>query len=498
MVDDTREMLRGLGCDPCDRPDPSVGTCRVSGLVPSDLTGKRFPDMPLAMDKLTFPKPISFARIANIAIPLMLTQVVFQLQGLVNRAFLGNLGSENLTIVTNATFPFFAVVTVFWSLGTGLAILVGQRRGAGDDREASRLVETALPFFFGLGVVATWAFQLWSLPIMQLFAPPAEYAAAIAKYVQILSPWFLVLPVEVAFTAFLQARGTTRPLLWFGIVRVVLNVAFDALLIFGVGPIPALGVEGSAWASLFATVITDAFLVGWVLLKQGDWGLHLGGIVRPSGSRFWSVAQVGIPTSLENIVWFTGTLVLLALLNTLGPTVTGIFGLVFLLEVFPGQMHDGLGRSATTIVSEQIGASEPQNARKGAFRTMLSSLGLSSVFAVLFVAWPREILGVFTQDVALIDQSVPYLWLASFTVFVRGGNIVIGGAIRGMGDTPWMLGTQIAGSSVFVIGLSYALAHVLGWGLWGVFVALAADETCRFVANVIRFELASRRRMVQG
>ena len=106
--------------------------------------------------------------------------------------------------------------------------------------------------------------------------------------------------------------------------------------------------------------------------------------------------------------------------------------------------------------------------------------------AIAFRTFPRQLLGLFTDDVSIVDISVPYLVFVSWILFPKAVNCVIGLCIRGMGDTRWMLYTQIFGT-FFMITAGYVLILHTDLGLLGIFVTLIADEAIRSIVNILRF-----------
>ena len=119
------------------------------------------------------------------------------------------------------------------------------------------------------------------------------------------------------------------------------------------------------------------------------------------------------------------------------------------------------------------------------------SLVICLVIGIVFRLFPRQILSLFTDDISILDISVPYLVFIVWILFPKAINNVIGLCIRGMGDTRWMLYTQFFGT-FFMITAGYILILRTSLGLSGIFVTLLADETIRGIANLIRFQTSSR------
>jgi glycosyltransferase involved in cell wall biosynthesis len=125
-------------------------------------------------------------------------------------------------------------------------------------------------------------------------------------------------------------------------------------------------------------------------------------------------------------------------------------------------------------------------ARKTGLICLACSLAVCAAVAAVFHAFPRQLLGLFTDDPTVVEVSVPYLKFVSWILFPKAVNNVIGLCIRGLGDTRWMLLTQIFGTCFMVLG-GYYLILVSGLGLSGIFLTLLLDEALRGTANLIRF-----------
>lgn len=127
-----------------------------------------------------------------------------------------------------------------------------------------------------------------------------------------------------------------------------------------------------------------------------------------------------------------------------------------------------------------------EGAKKAGLIGQLNSWGIAALFLVLFFLFPRFILGIFTSDAAIIESSVILLLVAAVNFFPRSVNLIMGSAIRGFGDTKWMLKTQILGT-IYILSMGSLAVFVFDLGLPGVFLTILSDETIRGVINYFRF-----------
>lgn len=106
---------------------------------------------------------------------------------------------------------------------------------------------------------------------------------------------------------------------------------------------------------------------------------------------------------------------------------------------------------------------------------------------ILGIAFPEQIVALFTKDASIIASSGIYLFLMSINLFSKSANIIVGNTIRGSGDTRWMLYTQLFGT-VGIILVSILFVNICGFGIIGVFLAVLVDEAVRAAINFFRYQ----------
>jgi Na+-driven multidrug efflux pump len=146
----------------------------------------------------------------------------------------------------------------------------------------------------------------------------------------------------------------------------------------------------------------------------------------------------------------------------------------------------GFANAALTLAGQKTGENDHKQAINAGLMCLGFSFILCIVFAALFIAFPIEILRLFTKDMNYINYAAQFFLIVSVTMFPKAINNVIGLGIRGTGDTKWMLYGQILGT-VLVIILSYIFIFYFGLGLFGVFIIFLIDETLRGLINIMRF-----------
>lgn len=432
-------------------------------------------------------KPANSRRILSLALPLILQQLCLQMQIWIDRAMLGHVNAAFFSAIGNTTVPYQMVTSTITAICGGTAILVAQGIGAGDHRQVR---ETAESSFLGSALLSAAAFVFFlffSRPLFQIMglqSPILEYSTS---YIRILSFSLLVLGPVASATAILQGLGFTKIIMTAGLVGNVLNILLDWLLIFGKFGLPAMGLEGAALATVLANFAAAPMTILFVLRNpQMPVKLQLRTSLSEQLKGYGRVLRLGIPSGLEHALWSVGNLIMVSFLNRLDMMSAGIYTLVFSIETVPLLIYMGFANAGLTLVGQETGANDPERARRTGFLCLGFSLIICLVVAVLFRAFPRQLLTPFTDDVYILETAAPYLKFVAWILFPKAVNNVIGLCIRGMGDTRWMLFTQIFGTLFMICG-GYVLILGTGLGLYGIFLTLLADEALRSIANILRF-----------
>ena len=431
-------------------------------------------------------------RILHLALPLILQQLCLQLQVWIDRAMLGHVNTEFFSAIGNTTVPYYIISSAIMAIAGGTTILVAQYTGASNNQKVQ---ETAQCSFLGNSILSCFAFLLFffgSRPlfrIMGLQSPILEYSLS---YIRILSFTLLILGPNSTATAIAQGVGYTRIIMISGICGNLLNILLDWILIFGRLGLPTLGIEGAALATALSNLVSGTILIGFVFRnRRMSVKLKITGSAGRQLRQYRNILSLGIPSGLEAALWNLGNLILVSYLNRLDMAAAGIYTLVFSIETVPLLIYMGFANAGLTLVGQNTGANDSKQAQQAGFLCLGFSLIVCVAVGSLFLLIPEQLMSLFTNDAKTLTLSVPYLSFLALGLFPKAVNNVIGLCIRGMGDTRWMLYTQIFGT-LFMICAGYILILRTPLGLTGIFITLIADETLRSIANLMHFRHKSK------
>ncbi|HVA80579.1 MAG TPA: MATE family efflux transporter, partial [Candidatus Binataceae bacterium] len=285
--------------------------------------------------------------------------------------------------------------------------------------------------------------------------------------------------------AALRGAGDTRTPLWIGGMIDVLAIVLNYVLIFGKLGFPALGVDGSAVATLIAIAI-GGLLFFWALSLDGmvlNFHWHR---LWPDRALGWRILRVGNPAAIEQLVIQFGFVAYVAFVAGYGDKEVAAYFIgvrILALSFLPGF---GFSNASATLVGQGLGAGDPEFARKAGWISTQLSIVLMSAMGALFVVFARPIAALFIDDPVVINYTVAFMYALGAAQPLMAIDWTITGALRGAGDSQFPL----YGSLAWFYGMRLFLTILIAWHhgpiIW-IWWSLLADYIVRSAMKTWRF-----------
>lgn len=431
----------------------------------------------MATDLLAMPTRLALFRIAWPVIALGLVRSGYFLA---DAFWAGRMGDESgaaLSAMGGAAFATWILSSVADLSATGTHALVARAAGAGD-RDAVR----------DAGTQGTWLAALLGV-VVALAAGPLtdgyfalvgfrgdDFAAPLAmgrSLLRVLCWGFVTMSVTSSLSAVFRGLGDTRTPMIVSATTLLVNAALAPLLMFGLGPVPRLGLAGAAWATVIASGFGAAML-GWALAKK-DAGLVRAG---PSAATIRRIAAIGLPQMVSS-VGFSFVYVLLGeVLASFGPAAIAGLGIGHRVESASYQVCLGFGTAAATLVGQNLGAGDPRRAWAAAHRAARLSAAAMVPFMLVFVLAPRAVVSIWAHDPATLANGATYLLAAGAVLIGMSLEVVYESAFAGAGDTmPAMV--VVLPLTVLRIPVAAWLAANTTLGISAIWWAIAATTAAK-------------------
>ncbi len=425
--------------------------------------------------------PEMVRQVVVLAWPAVVEQLLNTSVGLVDAYLVGHLGAAALAGVGLSAQVMMLNWALFASVGVGATALVARYVGAGRPAEASRTATQALLLALAVGLGVGALLFAGAPLILRLLGGAPEVVAEGTPYLRTVAASVGLMAVLFVGNAVLRGAGDTRtPMLVMFLINAV-NIAVASSLVYGVGPLPALGVVGSGLGAATARSLGGLVVLG--ILVQGRAGLRLalGGpgrrlpLPRPDGGRMVQVLRIGLPAGGEQLLMRVAQVVMATLVTRLGTASYAAHQLVIQVMAISYMPGWGFALAATTLVGQELGAGRPDRATRSGYTALGLAVGVMVLVGGLLFAFAEHVVAFFTRDAAVIRLGAQAMRVAAFYQPFLSGLMVLGGGLRGAGDTRTPL--LIQGGTIWLVRLPlvYLFGLVLGWDVVGVHLAMGVD-----------------------
>lgn len=399
--------------------------------------------------------------------------------------FIGRLGDAALAAAGGVAFAWWMQLLACEIAAVGTQTLVARQEGAGRRDGIGPAVVQGLWVGLAVAVVLMATTPLSALYFDALgFGRESEEYALGAAYLSVNLLASVVFAVHVVIDAAFRGLGETRTSLALMMLTVVLNAGLDPLLIWGLGPIPAFGIAGAAWATVIARGV-GAVVGIWVLTRRG----HLLLPAPPVREAFARIVRIGLPVSARGIAFSLVYVALGRLITHFGPENMAALGLGHRFEGLGFNIGMGFEVGAATLVGQYLGARNPDGALKAAnAAARLCAMVVLPISVVLFVV-AEPLFRLFASQPETIAAGVTYLRIQTLVFVFMGLESVYEGAFAGTGRTVPAFWIGAVGT-VARLPLAWILAFPVGLGATGIWIAIASST---FVKGIAQWQWFQRR-----
>src|SRR3954463_7957248 len=371
------------------------------------------------------------------ALPTLGSSILQSLNGSINAVWVGRfLGEDALAATSNANIVMFLLMAFVFGFGMASTILIGQAFGRRDVEGARRVLGTAIGAFLLVAAAIAVAGWVFSPSLLKLLATPAGAAPLALAYLRVI---FVAIPgslMMIMLMMALRGGGDALTPLWFMILAVLLDSGLTPVFILGLGPAPALGIAGSATATVIANYTGLTAMLVYISARALP--LRLRGrelrYLLPDRAILKTIVIKGLPMGLQMIVISSSALALIGLVNREGVDTTAAFGVAMQLWTYLQMPAMALGAAVSAMVAQNIGAGRRERVSAITRSGIAFALLITAMLVVLLAVADRPALALFLggHSPALpIARHIQILATWSFLLF--GVTLVLFGTVRANG-----------------------------------------------------------------
>jgi len=429
-------------------------------------------------------------QLVAMTVPVLFGIFTMILQSFIDMWFIGRVGDSELAALSFA-FPVLMVVTsVAIGLGAGTSSVVARAIGANNHRRARRLATDSLLLSFGITALVCVVGLLTITPLFRLLGAPEYMIPLIAGYMKILYVGVPFVVVGMVGMSSMRATGDTRLPSMLMVIASIANVALDPVLIFGIGPIPAMGLNGAALASLLARA---AIFIGTLYLMKVR--LDMLTFNKPDSKELFSswgdILHVGIPAAGTNAIIPIATGVITAMLAGYGPDTVAGFGVASRVESLTLVMFYALSAVMGPFVGQNISANRADRIYDALRLSTVFCLASGVIIAILLALSGGWVAGLFSDNAVVTGVASQYLLIVPISYGAYGMVMIMNASFNGIGKPLPAVNISVGRMVVIYIPLAMLAEHF--YGVAGMFAAYT-------IANVVSGAIAYiwARASVQG
>lgn len=400
--------------------------------------------------------------------------------GQISAAAFGGMGMAIQVIVV--------CMAVLLTFIVGASLIVTRHLGAGNRWEANHILGQTMIIGVILAILLSLLWYFGAPQILNLIRDESGEAKSAGitylKTIALFGPFIIINFIAVGIV---RGAGATIHSMLINVGLNGLNLCLAPILIFGLFGLPRMEVKGAAMAAGISHTI--GFIATAILLRSRKSVLFLSfkEMTTPNWQTFKKLFNAGLPTTIEQLVWSFGLLVVSTYAAVISITVLAAHQVFLRIQSILSMVYMGFGLGAMTLMGKNLGAEQ----RKLAERTAEMAGWVVFIFVIFIslcmILFSRSIITVFTDDPQVLRTGAVVIKLFALVQIPKAVDGVLMGNLRGAGDLKWLMWITIVSVIIFEISMNWLIAFVFNLSLWGLWLMHTADETTRLVLNYWRF-----------
>ncbi len=427
--------------------------------------------------------------------PIFIELILQLLVGNMDQIQLSHFNETAVAAVGNANTIITVVLLTFNVISLAAMILVSQYRGANDLASTNQIYTLSLLVNGLLSLFLAVVLLVFAEGLFSLMQVPQELMAEACTYLRITAAALPFQAIMLTFSAFLRAGAHMKVIMLITGFINVCNIAGNAVLINGIGPLPRLGAAGAALSSSIFRVV-GMVLMGWMFFRytqQARVGISL---LRPFPKGLLRrLLEIGLPSGGESLSYNLSQTSCLVFVNMMGTYVvtTRMYTVMFANCIY--MLISAASQAGQIVVGYLVGARDLDGANECNKRSLKLFCPITVGIAAVLWVIATPLYGIFSSDERVLALGAQIMAVEVFLEVGRSFNIVLVRNLQAVGDVKFPVLIGIFSQWVIAVGVGYLLGVVLNWGLVGLWVAFALDENFRAVIFLLRWKSGKWRQM---
>lgn len=403
---------------------------------------------------MTVGKP--WKQITQFAVPMLIGNLAQQLYSTVDTIVVGKyVGDNALSAVGSSTPILNLMLALFVGVSTGAGIVVSQHYGAKDREALAQSIGNCITLAALASLITMIIGPLLTMPLLQLLNTPESIIYWCRDYLVIFFVGAAGFTFYNILSGILRGLGDSLSALMFLIVATILNIFLDIWFVAKF----RMGVAGVSLATVIAQLIS-AGCCYWKLIRMTDVFRLRGQDLKLNKACALRIIRVGVPSGITQAIFSVSMLVVQTLTNSLGEMVIACNVIVMRVDGFAMMPNMTFGNAMSVYAGQNVGAGKLKRVEDGTKQGMFLATATSAVITLLLVFLGHNLMRLFTQTEALIDLSARMLRILAVGYIAMAVSQVLGGVMRGAGDTVTPMWLSLISTVVLRLPLAYGMTYL--------------------------------------
>nr|WP_213655629.1 MATE family efflux transporter [Paenibacillus vini] len=432
-----------------------------------------------------------------LAWPIFIEQFLQFLLGSVDTLMVSRISDNAVAVVGFSNQLFNALMTLFATVASGAGIVIAQKIGSRKEEEARSVAIIAFNVTVAIGVFLSILLIAAPEPIARMLQLPDELIPLAKVYISIVGGGMILTAAMAVLGTAIRNTGNTKGPMMTAIGMNVIHIIMNYGFIFGAFGFPQWGLTGVAISTvisrLLATIVLFVIFLNSFQRKIGHRDFKIF-----DRKLFKEILAIGWPLGVNSASWVFSQLAIFSFLAMLGSTELAARTYMNTLESFCFLLGFSLALAAQIQIAHLYGAGKTKEAYHAVFKVLKVGLPLVIVNAFILVLFGRNVLGLFTKDVDILNLCTSLLLLNLLLQPGKMVNMAIGNSLNAVGDTRYTMKISLIFMWLIATGCSYLFGVSLGIGIIAIYSCMIIDEYVRGVLSFFRWRGRKHLRMKEA
>ncbi len=401
-------------------------------------------------------------RILEFSIPMLLGNIAQQLYNTADSVIVGIYVGDNALAAVGSASPILnLLLALFVGISTGAGIVISQAYGARNRAALSKSIGNCITLAGIATVVIMIIGPLITRPMLEMLSTPASIMDWCADYLNIYFFGIIGFFFYNMLSGVLRGLGDSVSALGFLLLAAVLNVVLDLLFVAGFH----MGVPGVSLATVISQAISAIFCFR-KLMKMGDLFDLNRSTVKLDGHMAMRIIKIGVPSGITQAIMATAGMVVQSLTNSIGEAVITANVMIMRVDGFAMMPNFSFGQAMSVYTGQNVGAGKLDRVNSGTKQGLLISVGTSIAITGILLSMNHILFGIFTDTEMIIDLASQMMNIMAAGYIGVAITQVLGGVMRGAGDTVTPMWISIISTVVLRVPIAYIMAHFTASAEW--------------------------------